>query len=111
MKRQARRLFGEAARFAAALTRGDGNGAEIERLHGEAQRLRQKTKEIQMNLERAFSHPATQYTLEASGAEGDEPPHIFPRALPMVLREMDVSPEMVNWLTNTGKGKGKGQKQ
>ena len=104
MKRHARKLLHEAARLADASTLGDGDIARIERLRGEANRLRQERMQKLMDLERAVSHPATHHTKPAWGAQPGEPLNSFPRALRRTLLELGVPLETADQLVDPGRG-------
>jgi len=111
MKKRARQLLRKAAFLAVASTRGGDKRDEIARLRAEADRLVQQMRQTQMDLGRAATHPATQYTATASGAQHGEPLSEFPRALRRTLLELGVSQDMADHLVDTGNGTGdEGQK-
>ena len=69
-----------------------------------------------MDLERAVTHPATQHTAPAWGAQPGEPLPLFPRALRRTLLDMGISAEVADRILDTGRplgegGKGKGQRR
>ena len=80
-----------------------------------ADRLLLEKRQKQQNFARAASHPASLYTVDAWGAEPDEPLSEFPRALQRTLLEMGVGKSMADQRIDTDKGegqkgKGKGKK-
>ena len=106
MKKRAMRLMREAACLAYASTRGDDKSAEIARLRGEAIVLLHPRFRKQLDLERAATHLATQYTERAWGAQQGEPLFEFPRALRRTLLELGVSQDVADHVVDTGNGSG-----
>ena len=105
MKRRANQLLYKAARIArSADTLGDvtvEERNEIIALHNEIARLNRERTDILSNMERAVTHPATEHTREAWGAQDGEPLEQFARAMRRALLELGVEVEMANHLVNT----------
>ena len=111
MKMKARQLLHQAARLAAdASTLGAvGRRSEIESLRDEAHRLLDLRTQKLNDLVRAGSHPATQHTAAAWGAQPGEPLPLFLRALRRTLLALRVREKVVHKLLDTG-GQGEGEK-
>ena len=102
MKRRANQLLYKAARIArSADTLGVEERNEIIALHNEIARLNRERTDILSNMERAVTHPATEHTREAWGAQDGEPLEQFARAMRRALLELSVEVEMANHLVNT----------
>ena len=111
MKMKARQLLHQAARLAAdASTLGAVcRRSEIESLRDDAHRLLDLRTQKLNDLVRAGSHPATQHTAAAWGAQPGEPLPLFLRALRRTLLALRVRVDVVDQLIDTG-GQGEGKK-
>ena len=103
-EKRVRRLMHEAACLADASTRGDDKRAEIARLRGEAAELLDRKIKTQMDLKRAATHPSTQYTEPAWGAQPGEPLLEFTRALRRTLLGLGASQDVADQLVGNGSG-------
>ena len=115
MKRRARQLIMQAARIAevGASMLDDNKRREIENLRAEAEGLLSMRMLKMMDMERAATRPATQYTKAAAGAAPGEPLPQYTRALLKTLLMLNVSPDIAKRivLVDTGTGEtGKGKK-
>lgn len=107
LKSRARQLMRRAAYLAGAdaSTLGEDyqrrRTCRIARLRNTADQLMKERTEKLVDLERAATRPATQYTAAARGARSEEPPQQFVRALLRTLLELDVPPVLANELIST----------
>ena len=110
MKKQAWDLLGMAASVAArASTPGElseEDRRELRRLRQEAGELIRRKLEIQGDVDRATSRPATRHTPQASGAQPGEPIEHFVRALLNALLTLGVGRELAARMVDTGGGQG-----